>query len=116
MDKYICSDSDCAQYYRRINDYTFVFIEIRELFTEEYIACSSTIDIRGYGLDELWDYCSCYYPSFEDMVAEYGLRETLHIIAECIFEQLDFSEMELSLRFETWDDAEAFVKEQIGYY
>lgn len=113
MGKYICSDPDCSQYYRKVNDFVYAFIEIRELPLNGYAVCHSVVDIRDYSLDEMWDYCSGYYTSYEWMVAAYGLRESLHIMAECVFEQLNFDEMEFNAVQNSIEEADAFVRSWI---
>lgn len=93
MGKWICSDPDCAQYYRKDGDFTFSFIEVRECL-DEYVVSHGVIDIRDYTLDGLWVFCGGYYESYEQMIADFGLREALHLMAECVFEELPFGEME----------------------
>ena len=93
---FVCTDSDCAQYAERISDTQYSYIEYRECFGE-YIVCHAVIDLTDYSLDEIVEYCSTYYNSLEQIVADYGFRKSLRIIAECIFEQLTFDDMEFNV-------------------
>lgn len=94
---YVCTDPDCAQYCAKISDARYSYIEYRELF-KECVVCHAVIDLTDYSLDEITRYCSSYYNSLEQMVQEYGFRGSLQIMAECIFEQLDFDDMEFNAR------------------
>lgn len=93
--KYVCTDPDCAQYMAKISDARYSYIEYREGFGS-YIVCHAVIDFQDYSLDEIIRYCAPYYDSLEQMVRDYGFREALRIMAECIFEQLDFDDMEFN--------------------
>lgn len=112
MKDWICTDSDTSQYCRKINDYSYEFIEIREAISE-YVVCTVSIDIRDYSLDELWNYCSGYYCSYEQMVEQYGFREAIRIIAECVFEQMGYDEMEYNFIQDSFDKAIKFVHKYI---
>lgn len=106
---YICTDPDCGQYGEKVNDFSWSYIEIRELGDGSYAACHAVVDLKDYTLDTLWKYCSGYYDSYEEMVATYGFRRALQVMAECVFEQLNFEEMEFNKTFETFEEANAFV-------
>ena len=92
MNKWICSDPDCAQYYHRQTDYVYSFVEVRESMSGFHV-CHAVVDVRDYTIDELWQRVFGYYVSFEEIVSAYGFRESFHIIAECVFEQLGLNEM-----------------------
>ena len=111
--KYICSDPDCAQYYRKVNDFVYVFIEAREWPDDGYVVSHSVVDVRDYSLDEIWNYCSGYYSSLDEMISHYGIREALHIMAECVFEQLDFCDMEFNAKQENMGKAIKFIHQWI---
>lgn len=111
MHNFICSDPDCAQYYRKVNDFVYIFIEARGFPDGGYVVCETAVDVRWYSLDELWAYCSGYYDSFEDMIAAYGFREAIHIVAECVFEQLNFDDMEFAIEQDSMEEAIKFIHE-----
>lgn len=112
--KYICSDPDCAQYYRKVNDFVYAFIEARKWPDGECVVSHSVVDVRDYSLDEIWSYCSGYYSSLDEMISDYGIREALHIMAECVFEQLDFSEMEFNAKQHSIEEAIKFIHEWVN--
>ena len=56
-------------------------------------------------------YCSSYYASLEQMVADYGFRGALQIMAECIFEQLGFDDMEFNAEQKSEGAAIKFIHE-----
>lgn len=87
---WICTDPDCSQYCKRLSKFVFDFIEIREFpgsNGEQYGICTETIDLNEYSFAEMWEYCSGYYNSFEEIVNTYGFKNSFQIVAECIFEQ-----------------------------
>lgn len=109
---YICTDSDCAQYGAKISDARYSYIEYRDWFGR-YIVCHAVVDLTDYSLDEIVRYCSAYYTSLEQMVADYGFRGALKVMAECIFEQLDFDEMEFNAEQKSEGAAIKFIHEWI---
>lgn len=52
-----------------------------------------------------------YYASLEQMVADYGFRGALQIMAECIFEQLGFDDMEFNAEQKSEGAAIKFIHE-----
>lgn len=70
---YTCTDPDCAQYMAKVTDTRYSYIEYREWFGN-YIVCHAVVDLQDYTLDEICTYCSSYYASLEQMVADYGFR------------------------------------------
>lgn len=118
MAEWICTDPNSLQHSKQLNDHTWSYVETRN-FPEETdhgvdyipVVVHAVIDLRYYTLDEIWDVCSGYYQSFEEMVEQYGFREALHIMAECIFEQLPFDEMEFCAKQNSIEEAEAFIKD-----
>ena len=97
---YTCTDPDCAQYMAKISDTRYSYIEYREL-CGEFVVCHTIVDLLDYSLGDILNYCSGYYYSLEQMVADYGFRGTLRIMAECIFEQLGLGEMEFNKEFKS---------------
>ena len=73
--------------------------------------CQAVIDLHNYSLDELKELCSSYYPTLEEIVASYGVDEALHIIAECIFEQLPVYEIVIIKGFDSYEDASHCIAE-----
>ena len=68
---YTCTDPDCAQYMAKVTDTRYSYIEYREWFGN-YIVCQAVVDLQDYTLDEICTYCSSYYDSLEQSVADYG--------------------------------------------
>ena len=113
--KCVCTDPDCAQYCKQIDDYAYSYIEVRDFseISKGAVVCSAEIDLRDYTLDDLWNYCSGYYDSYEQMVTLYGFRKALQIMAECVFEQLDLEEMSFISKQKNIDSAIKLVHEFI---
>ena len=107
---YICTDPDCAQYMARISDSRYSYIEYRQWFNS-YIVCHAVVDLCDYTLDEISAYCSAYYESLEQMVEDYGFRGSLQVMAECIFEQLGFDDMEFNAEQKNEGAAIKFIHE-----
>ena len=93
----------------------YSFVEIRPLDSDKdsFVVCHSVVDLRDYNLDELWEYCSGYYTSYEQMVESYGFRGALQIMAECVFEQLSYSGMEFNAAQDSKSSAVAFLLDWI---
>jgi len=111
--KWICSDSDCSQHYKRVSDTVYSFIEVRTYQPEKetYAVCQAVVDLHNYTVSELREICSSYYPSLEEIVASYGVDESLHIIAECVFEQLPLYEVEIINSFDSYESASRCIAE-----
>lgn len=107
---YTCTDPDCAQYMAKVTDTRYSYIEYREWFGN-YIVCHAVVELQDYTLDEICTYCSSYYDSLEQMVADYGFRGALQIMAECIFEQLGFDDMEFNAEQKSEGAAIKFIHE-----
>lgn len=107
---YICADPDCAQYIAKITDTRYSCIEYREWFGD-YIVCHAVVDLQDYTLVEIRAYCSPYYDSLEQMVADYGFCGALQIMAECIFEQFSFDDMEFNAKQKSEGAAIKFIHE-----
>lgn len=118
MNNWICTDPDSLQHSKQINDHTWSYIESRNIPENtvhgvDYfpVVVHTVVDLHDYTLDEIWDVCSGYYNSFEEMVEQYGFREALHIMAECIFEQMRFDEMEFCAKQNDFEEAEQFIQD-----
>ena len=107
---YICTDPDCAQYMSKISDARYSYIEYRQ-YLNNYVVCHAVVDLQDYTLDEILEYCVPYYESLEKMVGDYGFRGALQIIAECIFEQLGFDDMEFNSEQKSEGAAIKFIHE-----
>jgi hypothetical protein len=94
----------------KVTDTRYSYIEYREWFGN-YIVCHAVVDLQDYALDEICTYCSSYYDSLEQMVADYGFRGALQIMAECIFEQLGFDDMEFNAEQKSEGAAIKFIHE-----
>ena len=111
MSAWFCTDPDTHQHCKPISDHSWWFCELRHDFKDTNrsvisipLVCRARIDLHDYSLDEIWDICSGYYDSFEQMVEQYGFRQSLQIMAECIFEQTSTCEMSAH-RFDTEEEA-----------
>lgn len=107
--QWILTDPDCSQYGKQLGDFSWSYIEVRLLGNGEYAVSHAVIDLQDYSLDEWEKYINGYYDSIEEVVSNYGLRKALQIIAECVFEQLDFDEMECNWTFKLSEDAFEFI-------
>lgn len=92
----------------KISDTRYSYIEYREL-CGEFVVCHAIVDLLDYSLGDIMNYCSGYYDSLEQMVANYGFRGSLQIMADCIFEQLDFVEMEFNKEFKSSGTAIRYI-------
>lgn len=119
MPAWFCTDPDTHQYCKPVNDHSWEFCELRHELKETSrgvvsipIVCLSFVDLHDYPLDDIWEICSGYYESFEQMVETYGFREALCIMAECIFEQTSLSEVS-AFRFDTDESAVQMIQERV---
>lgn len=96
------TDSDCAQYCRRLSPTRYEFTQIVWLDTTEdtdktYCVTRSVEDVGDMTLDEISGHISSYYQTLSKMVESYGgLHDTgknaltvadyCQLIAECAFE------------------------------
>ena len=112
--EYTCTDPDCSQCRAKISNTRYSFIEYREWFGK-YIVCHAVVDLQDYSLDEIYGYCSAYCCksdiSVDRIIEDYGFREALAIMAECIFESLSFDEMEFNSEQRSEGAAIKFIHE-----
>lgn len=119
MNKWVCTDTDTLQYCKKVDDYSWSYIEARtalsqeDVYREIVVVCHAVVDIRDYTLNDLWQYCSGYYNSFEQMVQQYGFREAIRIMTECVFEQLSFDDMEFNIEQSDFGEANNFIHKYI---
>lgn len=107
--EWVLTDPDCNQYGKQLSDFSWSYIESRLLGNGEYAVSQAVVDLQDYSLDEWEEYISGYYKSIEEVVSSYGFRKALQIIAESIFEQLDFDEVESNWTFKLCEDAFDFI-------
>lgn len=119
MSDWICTDPDIHQYCKMTAGFSWEFYELRHLLRdtpngidEIPVVCSGTINLYDYALDEILTICAPYYDSFEDMVATYGFRGALQIMAECIFEQTQTGKLDV-YRFVTDEQAIQMIQNRV---
>ena len=102
-----------------VSDHSWEFYELRHTLrqtnkgvVEDPIVCYAIIDLHDYSLDEIWEICSGYYDSFEDIVATYGFRNAFQIMAECIFEQTENYALSV-YRFVTEEQAVQMIQSRV---
>lgn len=89
------TDSDCAQYCRKLSTTRYEFTQIVWLDTtedtdKEYVVIHDVEELADFDIDDLECTISGFYNSLHDMVNSYGkdmsLKDYLQLIAECAFE------------------------------
>lgn len=110
--RYTCTDPDCAQYAAKFSDTRYGYIECRQ-WGDKYIVCHAVVDLRDYSMDEVNEYCASYYDSLEKTIYDYGLRDALRVMTECIFEQIPLSQMEFTAERPTEEAAREFIHEWV---
>lgn len=108
MTEWICTDPDCCQYCKKIDDWTYSLVEIRDYGDSAYV-CRDIIDLQTYTIDEMREYVKSYYASMETIVACYGFKKAFQIIAECIFESLNINEVSC-IKQDSYEAAKDYIK------
>lgn len=89
------TDSNCAQYCRKLSPTKYEFTQIVWLDTtedtdKEYVVTHDVEELADFDIDDLECAISGFYNSLHDMVNSYGkdmsLKDYLQLIAECAFE------------------------------
>lgn len=89
------TDSNCAQYCRKLSPTKYEFTQIFWLDTtedtdKEYVVTHDVEELADFDIDDLECTISGFYNSLHDMVNYYGkdmsLKDYLQLIAECAFE------------------------------
>lgn len=109
---YVCTDSDCAQHQGKLSDMEYSMIEYRE-YPGSYVVCQGFIDLTDFDFDEMEAMVAPYYGSLDTIAHEYGFWGAFPIIAECVFEQMGFSEMEFNREVKTEQEARDYIKQWI---
>lgn len=114
---WICTDSDCSQYCRKLRKRKYQFVEILSFGYVEsdtmYTVKSAFIDLNDYTKEEVEKIISSYYGSLEALYNYYSDEDAEEIIAECIFEEMnDGSETTHGMM--TRNEAEKFIKRYIS--
>lgn len=116
MENWILTDDSSAQYLQKVDDFTFNCIDTVLMPWDAYMVCYTQIDIRDYSLDELENELCPYCHTLDEICRDYGVRDAIQIIVECIFENTLFIDMEWTKEFSAEEEAiafiEAYVKEE----
>lgn len=108
---WICTDPDCLQHSKKLSDMSWEYIECREYPDGKFIVCGACVDLLDFGTDTVNDYVSGYYDSLAALISEYGVVESLHIAAECVFEQLGLEEMDFCIPLASFEEAESYIQD-----
>lgn len=126
---WFCTDPECMQYCKKINEEVFRFIQAVWLDTcgddtkaenakddsDNYAVCANVIDLDPELYDEgdFEDYISSYgYNSIAFLRKEYG-DDADQILAECIFETECLYDHSSIAGVVSWDDAEQIIQKYI---
>ena len=121
--KWYLTDDDCSQYIR--NDGTlYEMIEIiRFDVTEEdknngghkYVVIINDVDMDDIYSEEIEHYIAPYGYTLGTIYKEYSEEEAKNIIAECILEESAYEGNFFNINeFDTFEEAEAFIKDYIS--
>lgn len=124
---WFCTDPECMQYCKKINEEVFRFIQAVWLDTcgddtraenekddsDNYAVCADIIDLDLYDEDDILDSIGSYgYNSIAFLQKEYGDYAN-QIIAECIFEGNCLYNNSSIAGVVSWDDAEQIIQKYI---
>lgn len=124
---WFCTDPDCMQYCKKINEEVFRFIQTVWLDTcgddiravnakddsDNYAVCADIIDLDLYDEDDILGSIGSYgYNSIAFLQKEYGDAAN-QIIAECIFETECLYDHSSIAGVVSWDDAEQIIQKYI---
>ena len=98
--KWVCTDNDSLQHYKKIDERSYIFIEKVWLDivegdqgypNKEYTVKTAFVDLNDYTRKEYEIAISGYYDSLEELETLYTESESDldQIIAECIFEEMN---------------------------
>lgn len=121
---WFCTDSDCLQYCKKINETEYDFIQAVWLDdcepraknakdeSDNYAVCTGYIDLDLYSDDDKEGSISSYGYTMESVNEIYG-DEANQIIAECLFEDDCLYENHSIAGVVSWNDAEQIVQKYI---
>lgn len=103
--------SDDLQIVRHITSDKFELVEVQNDTPDTFVVVRGEVDLADYTDEEVLNYITGYgYKSIADVEEQYG-SEARQIIAECIFECLDYCEYDfISSQFSSEDEAEVYLR------
>ena len=104
-------NSDDLQIIRHITPNRFELAEVQLYTPDTFVVVRGEVDLAYYTDEEVLNYITGYgYKSIADVEKQYG-TEARQIIAECIFECLDYCEYDfISPQFSSEDEAEVYLR------
>lgn len=126
---WICTDNDCMQHLKAVNNYEYLCIQIEEQPARsdyDYRITSGYVDLRDYTIDDLNSILKPYYAETKKQTPleqiwhaytehSHNLQESIstcnQIIAECIFESID--DKNILEKNMTWNEAAQIIKDYI---
>jgi len=104
-------NSDDLQIVRYVTPNRFELAEVQIYTPDTFVVVRSEVDLAYYTDEEVLNYITGYgYKSIADVEKQYG-SEARQIIAECIFECLDYCEYDfISSPFSSEDEAEVYLR------
>lgn len=123
---WFCTDNDCMQHCKKINETEFQFIQVVWLDTcdgdtraenakdkdDNYAVCTGYIDLDLYSLEDQASHISSYGYTMESVKETYGDAAN-QIIAECLFEDTCLYDCNSIAGVVSWDDAEQIIQKYI---
>lgn len=109
---WVCTDPIRQRYYRRVGDFDCAFVEIREC-GDGFSVSHELVSLDTMKLDEIESYCSGRYASLDKLIADHGVRNSIPLICECVFEQLGADDMEFNIPADTREEAVEKLREFI---
>lgn len=125
--EWYCTDNDCMQYCKKVDDYQFKFIQAVWLDTwgddpraenakdecDNYAVCTGYIDINDFYDEELENYVSNFSYTLDSIREIYG-EDANEVIAECIFEEDCLCDGNSISGVVSWDDAKNIIENYIN--
>ena len=123
---WFCTDPDCMQYCKQVNDTEFHFVQAVWLDTcsgdttaenakdetDNYVVCSGYIDLDCYSEEDVNCALSSYDYTLESANKIFG-DDANQIIAECLFEDECLTDGNSISVVVSWDDAEKIIQNYI---
>lgn len=107
----VWTNSDDLQIVRHITPDCFELAEVQIYTSDTFVVVRGEVDLAYYTDEEVLNYITGYgYKSIADVEKQYG-PEARQIIAECIFENMDYCEYDfISSPFSSEDEAEVYLR------